>query len=48
MEDGNVDKKAKGAKKCVIKSCLIFDNYYVCLEKKQKTLRSQQRFKSDE
>ena len=47
MEDGRVDNKAKGTKKCVIKRCLIFDNYYVRLEEKQKILRSQQRCKSE-
>ena len=47
MEDGRFDKKAKGTKMYVIKRCLIFDNYYACLEKNQKILRSQQRFKSE-
>ena len=27
MDDGKVDKKAKGTKKCVNKRCLMFDNY---------------------
>ena len=27
MDDGEVDKKAKGTKKCVIKRCLKFNNY---------------------
>ena len=48
MNDGKVDKKAKGTKKCVIKRCLIFNNYFECLIEKKKILRSQQRFKSDE
>ena len=26
-DDGNIDKKAKGTKKCVIKSLIMFDNY---------------------
>ena len=47
MNDGKVDKKAKGTKKCLIKRCLMFDNYSECLKEKKKTLRSQQRFKSD-
>ena len=48
MSDGKVDKKAKGTKKCVIKRCLIFNNYLECLKEKKKILRSQQRFKSEE
>ena len=47
MDDDKVDKKAKGTKKCVIKRCLMFDNYEESLENKQKILRSQERFKSD-
>ena len=47
MNDGKVDKKAKGTKKCVIKRCIMFDNYSECLREKMKILRSQQRFKSD-
>ena len=47
MNDGQVDKKAKGTKKCVIKRCLMFDNYSKYLKEKKKILRSQQRFKSD-
>ena len=43
-----VDKRAKGTKKCVIKRCLIFNNYLECLKEKNKILRSQQRFKSEE
>ena len=35
IEDGNVDKKAKGTKKCVIKKDLMFDNYPECLKKKE-------------
>ena len=48
MDDGKVDKKVKGTKKCVMKRCLIFDNYEECLKEKKKKLRSQQIFKSDE
>ena len=47
MNDGKVDKKAKGTKKCVIKRFLMFDNYSECLKDKKKILRCQQRFKSD-
>ena len=47
MNDGKFDKKAKGTKKCVIKRCLMFDNYSECLKEKKKKLRSQQRFMSD-
>ena len=48
MNDGKVDKRAKGIKRCVTKRCLIFDNYVECLKEKKKILRSQQRFKSEE
>ena len=47
MNDDKVDKKAKGTKKCVIKRCLMFDNYSECSKEKKKILRSQQRFKND-
>ena len=33
--DGSEDKKAKGAKKCVIKGKLKFENYKICLEATQ-------------
>ena len=46
-DDGKIDKKAKGTKKCVIKLLIMFDNYSECLKEKKKILRSQQRFKSD-
>ena len=46
-DDGNVDKKAKGTKKCVIKKEIMFNNYVESLKEKKKILRSQQRFKSD-
>ena len=45
--DGNVDKKAKRRKKCVIKKEIMFNNYVECLKEKKKILRTQQRFKSD-
>ena len=47
MDDGKVDKRAKGIKKCVTKRCLIFNNYVECLEESKKILRSQQRFESE-
>ena len=47
MGDNKVDKKAKGTKKHVIKRCIMFENYDECLKEKKKTLRFQQRFKSD-
>ena len=31
-DDGNVDKKAKGTKKCVIKKEIMFNNYVECLK----------------
>ena len=40
-------KKQKEQKKCVIKRCIIFNNYLECAKKGKKILRSQQRFKSD-
>ena len=47
MDDGNVDKKAKGTKKCVIKRLIMYDNYRESLKEKKEILRKQQRFKSD-
>ena len=46
MDDGNSDKKAKGAKKYVIKQRLKFINYKNCLSNNEIILKSQQRFKS--
>ena len=40
-------KKAKGTKKCVIKKMLGFNDYKKCLFEKEKVLKSQQRFKSE-
>ena len=40
-------KKAKGTKKCVVKKMLGFDDYKKCLFEKEKILKSQQRFKSE-
>ena len=47
MDDDSVDKKAKGTKKCVIKRCVVFNDYEECAEQKKKILRFQQRFKID-
>ena len=43
---GNDHKKAKGAKKCVIKQKLMFQNFKDCLLNNKNVYRSQQRFKS--
>ena len=43
-DDGKEDKKAKGAKKCVIKRIIQFDDYKNCLLKDKVLLKSQQRF----
>ena len=40
-------KNAKGTKKCVVKKMLGFDDYKKCLFEKEKVLKSQQRFKSE-
>ena len=42
--DGKEDKKVKGAKKCVIKRMIKFDDYKNCLLKGKVLLKSQQRF----
>ena len=47
MDDGGSDKKAKGAKKCVIKRRLKFNDYKDCLLNNEIVLKSQQRFKSE-
>ena len=47
MDDDSEKKKAKGAKKCVIKRRLMFKNYKYCLFNDTVILRSQQKFKSD-
>ena len=39
--DGNVDKKAKGTKKCVIKKEIMVNNYVECLKEKKKILKKQ-------
>ena len=46
-DDGSVDNKAKGTKKCVIKRKIKFENYKDCLESNKVILRSQQRFRSE-
>ena len=46
MHDGNSDKKAKGAKKGVIKRELRFEYYTKCLLNNKIVLKLQQRFKS--
>ena len=46
MDDDTEHKKAKGAKKCIIKRELIFKNYKDCLFDNKIILKSQQRFKN--
>ena len=43
-DDGKIDKKAKGTKKCVIKRTIKFDDYKNCLLNDKILLKSQQRF----
>ena len=43
-DDGKIDKKAKGTKKCVIKRIIKFDDYKNCLLSDEILLKSQQRF----
>ena len=43
-DDGKEDKKAKGAKKCVIKKMIKFNDYKKCLLNDEVILKSQQRF----
>ena len=45
MGDNSKHKKAKGTKKCVTKSRLMFENYTHCLFNDKIILKSQQRFK---
>ena len=45
-ENKIINKRAKGTKKCVIKSKLIFKNYKDCMFNDETIVRSQQRFKS--
>ena len=46
MDDSNSHKKAKGAKKYLIKQRLQFSDYKTCLLNNKMILKSQQRFKS--
>ena len=46
IEDGNIDKKAKGTKKCVIKKEIMSNSYVECLKEKEKNIKKQKRFKS--
>ena len=43
-DDGKEDKKAKGTKKCVIKTMIKFNDYKNCLLKDKVILKSEQRF----
>ena len=43
-DDGKIDKKAKGTKKCVIKRTIKFDDYKNCLLNDKILLKSQQRY----
>ena len=47
MDDGSEIKKAKGVKRCVIKSRMMFENYKDSLFNNKTIMRSQLRFKSD-
>ena len=44
IDDGKEDKKAKGTKKCIIKSLIKFNDSKNCLLKDEVILKSQQRF----
>ena len=46
MDDGSDKKKAKGTKKCVIKSELTFENHEDCLFNGKTIVKKQQRFES--
>ena len=45
-DDCKEDKKAKGTRKCVVKTMIKFNDYKNCLLKDEVVLKSQQRFKS--
>ena len=47
QDDGNINKRAKGVKKCVTKKDLRFNHYKDCLMNNTKTMRTQQVFKSE-
>ena len=38
-DDGNVDKKAKGIKKCVIKKEIMFNNFVERLKEKKENIK---------
>ena len=40
-------KKAKDIKKCMIKCGIIFEDFKICVENNERTLKSQQRFRSE-
>ena len=42
-DDGNVDKKAKGTKRCVIKKEIMFNKYVGCLKEKKKIMFIQEK-----
>ena len=46
-DNDEIDKKAKGTKKCVIKKMIKFDDYKKCLLNDEVILKSQQRFISN-
>ena len=46
-DDGYVNKKAKGAKKCVAKNEIRFEDYKDCLENNKIILKLQQRFRNE-
>ena len=48
MDDGNIDKKAKGTKKYGIKQRLKINDYKDCLLNNEIILKSQQKFKSED
>ena len=43
-EDGNVDKKAKGTKKFVIRKEIRFNNYVQCLKEKKKIFKKNNKY----
>ena len=47
MDDGNSDEKAEGAKKCVTKRRIKFNEYKICLFKNEIIFKSQHRFKRE-
>ena len=46
-DNDNIDKKAKGTKKCVINKMIKFNNYKKCLLNGEIIFKSQQRFISN-